>query len=225
LILIHPFYRSVWLQLHPDTTDEQLFSPPPLLHGTPPLVLHLRSRAISTFLKSFASSVKTYSPSQRDLIWRATRRMLEPELTLVTTTDELCYQWANFVLSFEISQSGYHEAEDVEQSEDPFRITVAPAESFRAISIAYREALVRYWQLGGPWEIGLKQAAQAQVSPILVRNCSTNTPDNDRSSRSVIRTVPDVLGKQTPHPARPVLLAPSFRSECRASRLPRMLMG
>ena len=99
-------------------------------------------------------------------MWQATRKILEPELTLVTTTDELCYQWASFVLSFESSQSGYQEAEDVEQSEDPFRITVTPAELSRAISIAYREVLKRYWQLGGPWEIGLKQAAQVQVGPV-----------------------------------------------------------
>jgi hypothetical protein len=197
----------------PGPTDEQLFNPPPILHGTPPIVLHLRSRAISTFLKSFASSVNHYSTSQLNLIWQATRRILELELRLVSTTDELCYQWADFLLSFEISQYSSNEEEDIEQSEDPFRITLTPAQSARVSSKAYREALVRYWQLGGRWETGIRQAARVRVSLNDKKRAYTDILDGECSTWSIVRIGPDVLGKQTPHPAWPILLKPSSLSE------------
>jgi len=188
------------------------------------MVLHLRSRAISRFLKSFASSVNLYSPSQLNLIWQTNRRILEPELRLVSTTDELCYQWANFLLSFEISQYSSNEEEDTEQSEDPFRITVTPAQSARVSSKAYREALVRYWQLGGRWETGIRQATQVRVSLNAKRRGYTDILDGECSTWYIVRIGPDVLGKQTPHPAWSILLEPSSCSECRAFRRMGMLI-
>jgi hypothetical protein len=137
----------------------------------------------------------------------------------------LCYQWANFVLSFEISQHDDDENEDVGQSEDPFRMTVIPAGSVRATSKAYRETLVRYWQLGAPWEIGLRQAAQVQVSLCLGKVGYTDSPDGECSTSSIIWIDPDVLGKQTPHPAWPILLEPSSYSESETFHRMSMLIG
>jgi hypothetical protein len=159
------------------------------------------------------------------VIWQSNRRFLEPELTLVSTTDELCYQWANFVLSFELSQHDVDDNEDLGQPEDPFRMTVIPAGSGRATSKAYRETLVRYRQLGDPWEIGLRQAAQVQVSLCLGKVGYTDSPDGECSTSSIIWIDPGVLGKQTPHPAWPILLEPSSRSEFIVNYRKSMLIG
>jgi hypothetical protein len=137
----------------------------------------------------------------------------------------LCYQWANVVLSFEISQYGFDETKDAERSEDPFRMTVIPAGSVKATSKAYREALVRYWQLGGPWEIGLRQAAQVQVSLCLGKVGYTDSPDGECSTSSIVRTASDVLGQRAPHPAWPILLEPSSCSELKAFHRMNMLTG
>jgi hypothetical protein len=160
-----------------------------------------------------------------NLIWQANRRILEPELTLVSTTDELCYQWANFVLSFELSQHDAEDNEDVGQSEDPFRMTVIPAGSVRATSKADRETLVRYWQLGELWEIGLRQAAQVQVSLCLGKVGYTDSPDGECSISSTIWIDSGALGKQIPHPAWPILLEPSSCSESETFHRMSMLIG
>jgi len=137
--------------------------PPTILHGTPPLVLQIRSHSLSTFLKSFASLLDRVSPAQSNDIWQTARQLLEPELTLVTITDDLCFQWANLVLAFELVQYGDYDDMDDAQSEDPFRMTVPTVEPGRPVSKAYREVLARYWQMGGQWQEGLKRAAQIQV--------------------------------------------------------------
>lgn len=158
------------LQVSPVTSVEtewsltsQRFMPPPILHGAPPLVLQIRSHSLSTFLKSFASLLDRVSPAQSNDIWQTARQLLEPELTLVTITDDLCFQWANLVLAFELVQYGDYDDMDDAQSEDPFRMTVPTVEPGRPVSKAYREVLARYWQMGGQWQEGLKRAAQIQV--------------------------------------------------------------
>jgi hypothetical protein len=107
------------------------------------------------------------SPTRLADIWQASRRILEPEIALITTTDELCSQWANFLLSFELTQYDDNDLEDSEQSEDPFRITLEPAKAGGSSKTkVYREVLGRYWQLGGQWERGLRRAAQTQVGSL-----------------------------------------------------------
>jgi len=159
------------------------------------LNLRLRSRALSAFFQSFASSVGDYSPKQRSIIWQGLQKILEPELALVPISGDLCFQWPNLVLALEISQYDGDETEDVKQSEDPFRMATIPADSGPAITKAYRDTLVQYWQLGGRWEEGTRQAALRHVRIITEWFIQLTSIGCDCSTWSALCTCPGVLGQ------------------------------
>lgn len=142
----------------------QRFCPPTILHGAPPSVVHLRSRALVFCLYSLTSILPKLGDRQRRDAWAAATQLIEPDLVEVESgAGVLALAWATFLVNLEL-WNGPSPDDKAEQNvqEDPFRLTVVNTPRSTG-SPVYRDTIVRYLDLGDVWRQALTAATGRQV--------------------------------------------------------------
>lgn len=131
------------------------------MHGAPPSVIHLRSRAIVYCLTSFTSLIAQCHNTQISDIWYAASEYLEPMLHEAQGGEAgVAQAWAGFLMAMEAS----HYDQDIPShaTEDPFKITVSAARPVDQMEI-YRNAIARYMTKGDVWRDAMITASSKQV--------------------------------------------------------------
>ncbi|ORY29522.1 hypothetical protein BCR39DRAFT_531954 [Naematelia encephala] len=143
----------------------QRFAPPPLLHATPPVILHLRALATISLLSSFTTLIRTSAPPKSTMIndlWDATQDLLIPVIDHLPNDDEFISDHLGAFL-LELEMAHHCSVPRLEHGAlDPFHITAPVAEE--NLPSGHRETIVTLMAAPGPWKSGIDKGVKSCVA-------------------------------------------------------------